>query len=219
MTRINIMLGGPAALIPPAVYEQRRQEQWVGVDHGIIQLLAQGIVPVIGLGDFDSLAPTERGRVTSQVSDLRYAQPQKDFTDSQWALQTAFTDLRATSVAIFGGTGGRLDHELVNLFMMTMPAYRQWLGQVVMIDRQNIVHFYGPGAYQLAVQPAYRYLAFVSLTAVRGLTLSQVKYPLTDYRADFPTSWSSNEFLPGTPAKFSFQQGVVAVIYSRDDKE
>lgn len=216
MKRVNLMLGGPQNLVPATVYQQRAAETWIGVDHGIIALLQQRIIPVIGLGDFDSLSDFERLLVNQQVKDLRYAQPQKDFTDSQWALQTAFTDLRATNVDLFAGTGGRLDHELVNLFMMTMPSYRPWLGRVRLIDSKNEVQFFAPGRYQLPYQNVYRYLSFVNLMPVQGLTLRQVKYPLTDYQADYPTSWSSNEFIPGQAANFSFKTGVVAVILSRD---
>ncbi|WP_225419653.1 thiamine diphosphokinase [Lapidilactobacillus wuchangensis] len=216
MKRVNIMLGGPQNLVPPVIYQQRFSEPWLGVDHGIVALLQQRITPVIGLGDFDSLSDFERLLVDQQVKDLRFAQPQKDFTDSQWALQTAFTDLKATAVDLFAGTGGRLDHELVNLFMMTMPSYRPWLGRVRLIDTKNEVQFFKPGTYQLPYQTDYRYLSFVNLMPVQGLTLRQVKYPLTDYQADFPTSWSSNEFLPNQAATFSFKTGVVAVILSRD---
>ncbi|MFD1411962.1 thiamine diphosphokinase [Lapidilactobacillus gannanensis] len=216
MNRINVMLGGPQNLVPAAVYQARRSETWIGVDHGIVALLQQRITPAIGLGDFDSLSVFERRLVDRQVHDLRYAQAQKDFTDSQWAVQTACTDLKADQVALFAGTGGRLDHELVNLFMMTMPAYRQWLDRVRLIDQKNEVRFFSAGAYQLPYQTDYRYLSFVSLTPVTGLTLRQVKYPLTNYQADYPTSWSSNEFLPEKPAWFTFETGIVAVILSRD---
>ncbi|WP_261806855.1 thiamine diphosphokinase [Lapidilactobacillus luobeiensis] len=215
--KIRIMLGGPAAQIPPMTEKELHETEWIGVDHGLIWLFDHGVTPLIGLGDFDSLSPAERLRVEQKVADLRYALPDKDFTDSQWALTTAFSDLKADQVELFGATGGRLDHELVNLFMMTMPAYRQWLGRVTIQDRQNKIRFYGPGDHSLVPDLQYRYLAFVTLTAITDLNLSQVKYPLSHYSVDFPTSWSSNEFLPGTVAKFSFRAGVVAVILARDE--
>lgn len=211
---VCIMLGGPTAQIPPL--PTTPSALWIGVDHGLIYLLDHGITPAIGLGDFDSLSVTERHRIEQAIPDLRYTTAEKDFTDSQWALTTAFTDLQADQVELYGATGGRLDHELVNFFMMTMPAYAPWLGRVTLIDRQNVIRFYGPGTYTLPPDPAYHYLAFVSLTAVEQLTLRQVKYPLSAYTAAFPTSWSSNEFLPDTAAVFSFDAGVVAVILTRD---
>lgn len=210
---VNLMLGGPIAQIPEL---KQGATPWIGADHGIIHLLNQGIKPEIGLGDLDSLTPAEKRQLLTQVHDCRFTLPAKDFTDSQWALKTAFTDLKADQVHIYGATGGRLDHELVNLFTPTMPTFRPYLGRIKLIDRQNQMTFYGPGQYSLPYQSAYRYLAFVSLTNVRNLTLRQVKYPLTAYQADFPTSWASNEFLPQQAAHFSFSEGIVAVILSKD---
>ncbi|MFD1465541.1 thiamine diphosphokinase [Lapidilactobacillus mulanensis] len=213
---VNLLLGGPVDLIPSAEVKQRQNETWIGVDHGNIYLLDQQIVPKIAVGDYDSLDSSELLRVENTISDVRYAQAEKDFTDSQWAVATAFNDLGATQVNIFGATGGRLDHELVNLFMMTDPKMQSWLRQVRLIDTQNQIDFYGAGEYILDYQKDYRYLAFVNLTAVRNLNLWQVKYLLSNFSAAYPVSWSSNEFLPGKSAHFSFESGIVAVILSRD---
>lgn len=215
---VNLMLGGPYAQIPNLKYLATGRSPWIGADHGSIYLLNHGIIPEIGLGDLDSLTAFEKKQLLTQVKDCRFTLPAKDFTDSQWALKTAFTDLKADQVHVYGATGGRLDHELVNLFTPTMPAFRPYLRRIKIIDRQNQMTFYGPGHYNLSYQADYRYLAFVNLTAVRGLTLQQVKYPLAAYQADFPTSWASNEFLPQQDAHFSFSAGIVAVILSKDQK-
>ncbi|WP_125605577.1 thiamine diphosphokinase [Lapidilactobacillus bayanensis] len=213
---VNIMLGGPTALIPIDEIKRRRGETWLGVDHGIIYLLNQQIKPVIAVGDYDSLAVVERQQIETQVADIRYAKAEKDFTDSQMSVITAFVDLKATQVNIFGATGGRIDHSLVNLFMMTDPRFQAWLQQVTIIDEFNQVTFYPSGNYQLPYQAGYQYLAFANLTPVKNLTLRQVRYELTDFSADNPVSWSSNEFIRDKPACFNFTAGIVAVILSHD---
>lgn len=213
---VNIMLGGPTSLIPHDDINQHRYEAWIGVDHGTVYLLDQDIVPVIAVGDYDSLVAAERQQIEKQIKDIRYAQAEKDFTDSQMAVLTAFADLKATQVNIFGATGGRIDHELVNLFMMTDPRFQDWLQQVTIIDCFNQITFYPSGNYQLPYQTGYQYLAFANLTPVKNLTLRQVKYELTDFSADNPVSWSSNEFLKDQPARFNFTAGIVAVILSHD---
>lgn len=213
---VNIMLGGPKELIPEMAINQRQHEIWIGVDHGALTLLAQQIMPQVVVGDYDSLTTNERQRLEQQVHDVRYAKPEKDFTDSQMGVLTAFADLKATQVNIYGATGGRIDHLLVNLFMMTDPKFQQWLQQVAIIDRFNQVTFYAPGNYQLPYCADYRYLAFANLTPVKNLTLCQVKYELTDFSAENPVSWSSNEFIKDQAAKFNFTAGIIAVILSRD---
>lgn len=213
---VNIMLGGPTNLIPQAAFDQHRDEAWIGVDHGTIYLLTQQIKPLIAVGDYDSLATAERQRIETEIADIRYAKAEKDFTDSQMAILTAFIDLKATHVNIYGATGGRIDHALVNLFMMTDPRFQDWLQEVTIIDDFNQITFYPSGNYQLPYQADYQYLAFANLTPVKNLTLRQVKYELTDFSADHPVSWSSNEFLKNEPAKFNFTAGIVAVILSHD---
>lgn len=213
---VNLCLGGPVDRLPIEEMNHRHDEIWLGVDHGNIVLLDHQIVPAIAVGDYDSLSPVDRRRVESTVADIRYAQAEKDFTDSQWAVETAFRDLNATQVNVYGATGGRLDHELVNLFMMTDPHMHAWIRQVRIIDQQNQIDFYEAGSYELPFQPDFSYLAFVNLTTVKNLNLWQLKYPLSDFSAPYPVSWSSNEFIPGQSAHFSFEQGIIAVIYSRD---
>ena len=43
--KINIMVGGPEALIPYEQVEKRRSEPWLGVDLGATRLLEHGIGP------------------------------------------------------------------------------------------------------------------------------------------------------------------------------
>lgn len=89
-----VFLGGPTELFPANIFEQiinaknaGKNIKVIGVDHGNIALLSHEIVPDIAVGDFDSLNKTERTLMESKVRDIRYAIPEKDFTDSEMSKQ------------------------------------------------------------------------------------------------------------------------------------
>lgn len=219
MKHIGVMLGGPTDLWPSTLHSDNDAPitDWLGVDRGSLRLLEKGIVPVTAIGDYDSLTPAERRQVEHTVHDVRYAQPEKDDTDSELALQIAFEDLRADEVTIFGATGGRLDHLLVNLWLLAEPRFKEYADHVAIVDRQNLIRFYLPQAHLLFPETGYKYIGFVNLTPIREFEIHNAKYPLASFTSDYPVSWASNEFLDDRqPIQIAFTKGIVAAIYSKD---
>ncbi|WP_461224364.1 thiamine diphosphokinase [Lacticaseibacillus suihuaensis] len=212
MTTLNLMVGGPRELLPAAW--QQLDGDWVGVDRGTLHLLEAGVVPTFAVGDFDSLTPAERDRVSARVATRYTAPPEKNETDTEMAVRLAFA-AGAERVRLLAATGGRLDHLLSNLFLPTQPRFAAFTEQLEVLDAQNRVRFYRPGTHRL-LPAGYRYLGIVPLTAVAGLTIAGAKYPLADWSSATPFSWASNEFVGGTPVTISFTAGVVAVVDSHD---
>lgn len=217
MSRWNILVGGPTERWPEILKNDPKAipGNWIGVDRGSFRLLKMGIIPKIAIGDYDSLIASERDWLEQNVKDIRYSIPEKDDTDTELGLKVALFDVNASEIVIYGTTGGRIDHELVNLFMLLEPRFRPFAERVTLIDKQNTIRFYLPGHHTIQKEPDKKYLAFVSLTKVDNLTLFDEKYQLDHFSSDDPISWASNEFI-GDHATFSFQSGLVAVIQSKD---
>ncbi|KRM81483.1 thiamine pyrophosphokinase [Limosilactobacillus coleohominis DSM 14060] len=215
MTVVNLMVGGPAKEIPLDIVLKHQHELWIGIDYGATYLLQHRITPAVVAGDFDSTDPQEMEHLKQVVGDVRVLPTAKDVTDTQYGTRLAIQKFQPTQINIYGGTGGRLDQLLANLFMPMQDEFRDYLDRIRLIDRENTVDFYWPGSYSVVKETRMRYLAFVNLTPVRGLNLPDEKYPLVDFNSDIPFSWSSNEFV-GKVNHFSFHQGVVAVIQSYD---
>lgn len=213
--RINIMVGGPASLIPLAEVHARKNEKWVGVDIGATRLLNEGITPAVAVGDFDSTSVQEFKRVQRSINDLHLFPPVKDYTDTQLGVKSAIELYHPDRITVFGATGGRLDQYLSNLFLPLEAKFKSYLEKIQFVDKQNIIDYYLPGKYEIKAVPGFKYLAFVNLTAVEGLTLTDEKYPLTNWNSSIPFCWSSNEF-NGEVNHFSFHSGIVAVIKSCD---
>ncbi|NVY96969.1 thiamine diphosphokinase [Lactobacillus sp. DCY120] len=209
---VNLLLGAPEAQ-----KEDFRSIEgpWIGLDHGNISLLNQKIIPEVSAGDFDSLTSKEKIQLEENCPDIRYANPVKDFTDSQLGVQIALEDLKAQHVRIYGALGGRIDHELINLFLPLDLPRKQDIPKLELLDAGNSISYYLPGKYQITKLASMKYLGFFNLTPVEHFTIFDAKYCLHDASVQRPISWSSNEFVRST-VDFEFQSGVMAVIQSRD---
>lgn len=212
----NLLVGGPKATWPDDLTQITGT--WIGVDRGTLRLIDHNIQPVAAIGDFDSLKEPELQLVRRNVKDVRSAQAEKDFTDTQMAVMVAFRDYHAERVDIYGATGGRLDHFLANLFLVLDPQYRSYAGQIRLIDRQNTISYFLPGTYTITKEPDKNYLAFVPLTPIDHLTLSDEKYTLHDEPIPYAISFASNEFV-GETGSFHFDTGLLCVIQSCDTYE
>ncbi|GKT02618.1 thiamine diphosphokinase [Furfurilactobacillus entadae] len=216
--RVNILVGGPTSDWPQSLVTGQISGPWIGVDRGAVRLLDLGITPGVAVGDFDSATQAEFERVQSQVPELKQVSSVKDETDTQLGVKTAMTRYDAAEIVIYGATGGRLDHFLANLFLPLEPQFAALTERLVFVDRQNTIRFYHPGEHQLAKEADKRYLAFVTLGPVTGLTLADERYRLDHVDVARPVSYASNEFV-GTTAHFSFTSGVVCVIQSTDQPD
>lgn len=216
------LLGGPTDLWPEDIKEKltaakRNNELVVGVDRGALFLEELGIMPDVAIGDFDSLHDKDLARIEKTVKDIRYSNPVKDWTDSELMLQTVFKDYRVEQLTILGATGGRIDHFLINLFMLLNPSVNQFAPRVEMLDQQNSIDFFNPGMHEIKRKEEYPYIGFVTLGATEDFNIIGARYELKHYSGNYPRVFSSNEFLPSSDNfEISFKQGMIAAIYSKD---
>lgn len=213
--RVNVLVGGPIDLLPLAMIKKRQAEVWIGVDRGAITLVENNIIPAAAIGDFDSISSNALASLQDDLRQVDVSPPEKDYTDTQLGVKLAINKYQPEQIDVFGATGGRLDHLLANVFLPLQKEFIAYLPKIRLIDVQNTVSYYLPGSYTVDHEAGKKYLAFVNLTPVKGLTLVDEKYPLTDWDGDIPFSWTSNEFT-APQNHFTFEQGVVAVIQCAD---
>lgn len=216
------LLGGPTDLWPKNIKEiflkaKLNHDLIVGVDRGSLYLEELGIVPDLALGDFDSLKKMDLAKIESTVKDIRYSNPIKDWTDSELMVQTVFKDYHVENLNIFGATGGRIDHFLINLLMLFNPSIRKFANEVTIIDQQNTILFFNPGKYFIRKKDGFSYIGFAALSAVEDFNIKNVRYELQNCTVNYPRVFSSNEFLPDHPRfMITFKSGMIAAIYSKD---
>jgi thiamine pyrophosphokinase len=210
---VHIVAGGPTNVLPHLSAYDNEDVYWIGVDRGVLTLLAEGIVPKRAFGDFDSISEQELQQLQTQLPHIDICPSEKDQTDTDIALEWAL-EQEAEKIRLFGVTGGRLDH----LFGNVQLLFKGEDGQIELIDRQNIVTLHRNGKHVVAKKDEYRYVSFIPLTPIRALTLRGFKYPLDAH--DVPlgsTLCVSNELIHhfGT---FSFTEGILMMIRSKDEK-
>lgn len=213
------LLGGPKSEWPTNLQAHLRQKRadyfLIGVDRGALHLIEMGLVPDICVGDFDSLTEQELSLLESKCAEIRYSTPIKDLTDSELMLQTALIDYQVDSLRIYGATGGRLDHMLVNLFTFLKPEFRQYAEQVELVDRNNTVQYLLPGSHEIADRGS-KYFGVAVLSSADKLSITGAKYELAPTDVLVPTVYGSNEFLAQASCQIAFETGLVAIIYSAD---
>src|SRR5699024_12649658 len=102
---------------------------------------------------------------------------EKDKTDLEIALQKALS-LEPDTIYLFGVTGGRLDHALINLQLLHKMIHNNIRGMI--IDKWNEVEMAGPGTYNVKKSDLYPYVTFNAYTENKeNLKLHDIKYTLT----------------------------------------
>ena len=82
----------------------------IAADSGYMNAKALGVTPDLLLGDLDSLGDIK----PPKTAEILQVPAEKDFTDTQLAVDTAIKK-GASEIIIVGGLSGRLDHTLANI--------------------------------------------------------------------------------------------------------
>lgn len=188
----------------------------VGVDGGA-QILAQhGYPPDWAIGDFDSAPPPPDCRHILRLPS------EKDDTDLEAALFHILPKYpidEIEKIVILGAlNGGRLDHLLANVYLAHQARFAAWVEKFFFVEQANTLRFYRSGSHHIYRETDKTYLSIIGLTALLGLSLQNVKYPLE--KRDFlnPIALISNEFLSDSML-LTLDEGMVAVVQSRDSHQ
>lgn len=221
MKKAVALLGGPVQLWPKDLKDRilvakKNNDLIFASDRGSQFLLDMGIVPEVAIGDFDSLKKGELAQLEEYEIDFRYSHPEKDYTDSEQLFKVAFEEYNVDQLDIYGATGGRLDHFLLNIFTFSKSELKRYCEKIRYIDCQNIIMYILPGVKKFQAVAGYNYFAVGNLTAVDDLNISGAKYELKNYYSSNPFVFSSNEFVGLQPIVVSLQSGEGIIIYSKD---
>ena len=178
----------------------------IAADGGYDWLRDMGLEPDVLVGDFDSLA-----EVPARPGVVRLPK-EKDDTDTMFAVRLGL-ERGYRNFRIYGGTGGRFDHTLANLQILTWLA-RRGCGNTM----------YGPawtaaavtdGALSFPAEQQGIVSVFCQGDSAEGVTLEGLKYPLADatLTCDFALG-VSNEFT-GAPGRVSVKKGTLLVVWER----
>lgn len=100
----------------------RPDDMLIAADGGARHLLEMGLLPVMLVGDLDSLEAASLAQLEAAGVEIRRYPTDKDETDLELALRCAL-ERDSNSILIVGALGGRLDQTLANLWLLTDPAF------------------------------------------------------------------------------------------------
>lgn len=181
----------------------------VAADSGYENARRLGDSVQILVGDFDSF---DRSKIEGKP-EIVSVPVEKDFTDTQLAVETA-VKRGAKDIVIIGGMSGRLDHTLSNLAILKDLFDRGIYA--VMADGRNRAR-YIRSTSTLIPRSGYSYLSLIADgDKVKGVSIEGCKYPLENATLNDKYQYAVSNEIAGNCALISVKKGGLYVIESRD---
>lgn len=212
---ILLVVGGDARAPAPIPATLPAGSVVVAADSGLDRL-AEGILAVDHVvGDLDSVSPEALAHAASHGATIHRHLADKDATDIELAidliLHRIVPDTGLTSLLVVGSGGGRLDHLLADLSLLTSPALRA-LHVTARIGAARISVVRPGVAVQLTGTPGLQVSLVPMHGPAGGVTTDGLRWSLID--ADLVSGTTralSNEFVAPV-ATVAISSGVVAAI-------
>lgn len=213
MFTVGILGNGPSYLLPDLT-AYKEVDVWIGADRGAYVLIEQGIKLDYAVGDFDSIEDFEDKEIQANAMHYLKYPIEKDQTDLEIALLKAFK-LKPEKILLFGVTGGRLDHELINIQLLYTIVKQGIKG--IIVDRQNMLELTTPNKYDVYKDDHYPNISFVPYTKqVKGLSLEGFYYPLENETIQLGSTLCISNKLLSNKGTFFYEEGILLLIKSRD---
>lgn len=118
-----VLASGPAPDLNAAIAHARKPHVVIAADGGSVLAEELGLTPNLIVGDIDS-SPSELVEKFEKagVEVRRYDHATKWETDTELALLAAL-EWKPGSIYVLGAIGGRLDHSLANVMLLTNPRF------------------------------------------------------------------------------------------------
>ncbi|WP_226034987.1 thiamine diphosphokinase [Aquibacillus saliphilus] len=214
MSTVAIVAGGPSQHIPYLHTYKEEVTTWIGADKGAITLLEANLIPDIAIGDFDSISEDELARIKHNSHHYEIHPVEKDETDLELAIKRSL-ELNPDTIYLFGITGGRLDHELVGIQLLHQLKQNNVNG--IIFDNGNRIELNFPGKYDIYDDPIYPNISFLPFSQkVIGISLEGFYYKLSNTNIIWGSTLCISNKLLSEKGTFSFDEGILLVIKSRD---
>lgn len=181
-------------------------------DGGLEKAGNYGITPDIAIGDFDSTAPDVLDEYAKKIA-LEKFPPEKDFTDTELAVQLAVSK-GFKSIILIGASGTRLDHTFGNLLLME-KYYREGVN-IVIIDNNNEMKFISDKGHLLIDYKEGYYISIIPLTELEGLSLEGFKYNLNNVNVQRGSTLCISNQIKDSKGKITLRKGKAIVFISKD---
>lgn len=182
-------------------------------DGGIAHLNKMKISPDVVIGDFDSSDyDSVMALPIMSNTEIIKCNPEKDNTDMQLCIDYALKN-GAESIVIFAALGGRVDHELSNIFHLEYINKCGAEGMIFSVDNRIYIT---NSSLTLPACQGYKMSVIPLTEKAEGVCLSGVYYPLNDATIVRGSSLGISNEIVDSAAKISVKRGTLLVFHSRD---
>ncbi len=185
----------------------QKEDYLIAADAGLVYMEEAGYIPDLLVGDFDSLGYLPKGEnvVTHPV--------QKDDTDMALAAKLAW-EKGYRRFYFFGATGGRLDHTLANLQMISGLCKEK--AEIICFCPDCTIAALAQGSLTFTKEYFGTVSVFSAGDKAEGVDLEGLKYPLKNAVLDGNhTLGVSNEFT-GNNVRIHVDRGVLWIIWQEN---
>ncbi|MDQ6695575.1 MAG: thiamine diphosphokinase [Chloroflexota bacterium] len=216
-TVVWVLAAGPMPNALQAAAMLPKADAVIAADGGLNLASALGIRPDLIVGDLDSADPVLLQRFIDQgVETRRYSHNTKLETDTELALLAALklqAELQSGTARIYilGALGGRLDHGLANLLLLTDPEVAQH--DVRIVDGYQEAYLAQPGVANLIAGKPGDTVSLLPLSAeVTEVYTVGLEYPLSGDTLYMGRGRGVSNVLVTQSASVRFATGLLLVV-------
>lgn len=205
MSTFILLLGG-SLTVNDRVLAHLSGARVIAADGGMRHAGRLGVTPELWVGDFDS---TPQDLLDQWPDVIRQNYPAaKALTDGELAIEAAI-ERGATSLILMGAIGGeRSDHAIAHMLLAVALA---GFGHSILLT-SGLEEGWPLVAGKLKLNlPAGSLFSVIGFSALEGLSISNARYPLTDFDLPFGSSRTISNVAEG-PVDFSLVAGQAIVL-------
>ena len=181
----------------------------IAADGGYLHAEILGLELHTVVGDLDSISKKTGSSFFEQGIRIHSSPAEKDETDLALALLHA-TSLGVDRILILGAIGGRLDMSIANLLLMTLPSLAKI--QVEMWVATQTAWIIRPPGDEVLGQPGDTLSLIPLAGTAKGITTSNLAYPLQNEKLRAGFSRGLSNVLTGSTASIELQEGHLLAI-------
>lgn len=211
---IIIVANAPAFDATPFVAQLHAADYVIAADGGANALYHLDFAPQQLIGDLDSVESSVLAWLETQACQITRFPREKNETDLELALLAA-CEHSPQSLDILGATGGRLDHTLANIGLLSLDNLHGCA--VRLLDsHQELVMLWAGESYEVRGQVGDTISLLPWAGPAHGITLEGFYYPLTDATLFANRARGISNILQQSPARITLRDGFLLILHHFD---
>ena len=210
MTVVHVFVGGDP-VSPERIGRLAPFDLVVAADSGAELAAAAGVTVDVLVGDLDSISRKTLERVFDDETVIESHPPGKDATDLELAMEVALRSGPAEIVFV-GGGGGRLDHLLGNVAVISGPAARN--ASVSWVTERETAYVVR-GGKSIRTSPGTTFSLIPIGGDAHGVHVRNARWQIHDASLDAHRSMGISNVATGEELEIEVGRGVLLAVFNR----